>query len=559
MSNKSITLGSQVTALVDSTMETVKTAVVSTLGPNGQLALISIGSATKTTKDGVTVARSIRFEDEAQELINRVITEPALKTDKECGDGTTTTILLTSELYGLFKKFRSFGERQTLKMLVNMIIEKLEQMAIRVDVDDHRLFQVALTSANQDAELAAMVSRIYAASKGSFPEIELKEGQSFEDQIQEETGRALFPYYSNPVFGKLRNGGELTLDGYTPIVVDARLDNIEPHSFQAALQHHINKGVALPIVVIARNIEQDANGVLVKMANQFQHHMVGGGDAPIIIGMNTGRGGASGSAEMQDLAVMLGAPLLTDLDNLIDVELKAEPRGVLVTGSNRSILMDLEDEAVERIEAQAKMIEELLATYTLSERYSVRGRLTEKRIRTLRGKLVTILVGGETNSEIKERIDRYEDVVKAVRSALENGILPGGGTALMKATAAVLRHFTEMKPDEETVGEEAERQAYERPFVEGLTGMALAGHVHLFGDLRFLPSPEVLYTLDYLENATVINLADDSVGPAEELGVFDTAYAAITALKGGLQTANILANTKTLLLGAKLHQVTIGK
>ncbi|MNM20164.1 60 kDa chaperonin 1 [compost metagenome] len=558
MSTKNITLGSPVTALIDNTMDTVKNAVVSTMGPNGQLALISIGAATKTTKDGVTVARSIRFEDEAQELINRVITEPALKTDKECGDGTTTTILLTHELYQLFKKFRTFGERQTLQMLVNHIIERLTAMAIKVDTLDPRLYQVAMTSANQDTELAGMVARIYAAKDG-YPEIELKEGQSFEDQVESTTGRSIFPYYSNPVFGKGRNGGELHFTEYTPIVVDARLDNIDPQSFALAVQAQIDKGIKLPLVIIARNIEQDANGTLVKLANHFAPHYQHPQGALPVIGMNTGRGGASGSAEMQDLAVMLGAPLLTDLDSFGEVVVEDVPRGTLVTGGNRSVLMDLEDEALARIEEQAVKIEELLATYTLSERYSVRGRLTEKRVRTLRGRIITILVGGETNSEIKERIDRYEDVVKAVRSALENGILPGGGTALMKATAEVLRQFQASKPDEETVEEEAERLAYERPFVEGLTAMALAGHMHLFSDLRFLPSPEILYTLDYLENATVIDLANDEVGKAEDLGVFDTAYAAITALKGGLQTAKILANTKTLLLGSKLHQVGLGK
>lgn len=559
MSNKLITSGAAVTGIIDNTMETVKNAVVSTMGPNGQLALISIGAATKTTKDGVTVARSIRFDDEVQELINRVITEPAIKTDKECGDGTTTTILLTSELYTLFKKFRSFGERQTLQMLVNWIIEELTKMAIRIDVDDPRLLQVAVTSANQDYELANMVARIYAANKGSYPEIELKEGQSFDDQVQETSGRSLFPYYSNPVFGKLRNGGELTLKEYTPVVVDARLDSIDVQAFGQAIVSQMEKGIALPLVIIARSIEQDANTVLVKIANQFAQQFQHPEGAPAIIGMNTGRGGASGSAEMQDLAVMLGAPLLTDLDNFGDVELTKVARGTLVTGGGRSTLMDLEDEAVQRIEEQAVLIENLLNSYTLTERYSIRGRLTEKRIRTLRGKLVTILVGGETNSEIKERIDRYEDVVKAVRSALENGILPGGGTALMKATANVLRAWCKAPEWEKEAEDKLAREALERPFVEGLTGMALAGHIHLFGDLRFLPTPEIMYSLDYLEKATVINLATEAVGVAEDLGVYDTAYAAITALKGGLQTAKILANTKTLLLGSKLHQVGIGK
>lgn len=562
--NNTITLGATARDIIDDVMKVVKEAVVSTMGPNGSLAMIESGVSTKTTKDGVTVARSIKFQDGVQELVNRVITEPAIKTDKECGDGTTTTILLTAVLYEIFKAFPKFHEQRVIEELVQKIIVKLSEMAIRVDVNDPRLYQMALTSSNQDVELATMVTNLYKDAKGRFPEIELKQGMTLEDKIETIDGRVLKMYYSSPTFGSGGSGGERTLKQFFPVVIDNRLANLGKEKIGQVLSKVVNP--AGPVLLIARNIEQDVitdiigwikSSLTAEPAKWLNHEYIKEGVFPVIA-LNTNMGGSVGTLEMQDLAVMLGGQMLNSFDDLEHLTLETRANTVTL-GSSRSFLTDLDEPDEQRIEAHAQSIEKLLESYSMSERYSLRGKLQERRIRNLRGSLVTIQVGGETNSEIKERIDRYEDVVKAVRSGLENGILPGAGTSLMRAAAVVLDEFREDEKVQQ--GIKIKGVSPSEQIIRALYEMAVAQYIVLFDgvmDVRCLHQGEFgRIDLNPLLNPWVLDLSRGLPGAPEELGVYDTAFASITALKGGLQTAKLLANTKTLLLGGKLSAVNV--
>jgi len=530
--------------IVDHVVEQVSRAVTSTMGPNGKLALIKNGVATKTTKDGVTVAKSIQFQDDRMELVNRVITEPAIKTDRECGDGTTTTILLTAALYEVFKKFPSFADQKRIENIVLEVIKELTARSMSVTVDDPRLYAMALTSANQDEVLARTITDIYKESIGRFPEIELKEHIELDDKVQRVDGRVLKMQYSNPWFGKNYQGGEFVLDSYSAIVIDNRITEADAPKLFATLDKALKQegtDNAAPLVLIARSIEQNVLSMLQTYIAAPHNHYLSREGVPAIIAMNTNMGGSIGSSEMQDLAVMLNAPMISDIYDLATVELGFK-HPVVTLGQSRSLLTELQEHDVERIQTQIESIEKAISEYTLSDRFSVRARFNERRLRNLRGELITIWVGGETNSEVKERIDRYEDVVKAVKSALINGILPGAGVALMEATAAVLREIPDTGRGRESEYKEAIFNVAVRPYLQLMTGILDADTL-------------VNITHENLEKPVVVNLATDEMGSPEEIGIFDTAYAAITALKGGLQTAKILANAQSLLLGSKLYAV----
>lgn len=543
MNNLLIT-NSDARRVIDEVMSKVHESVVSTMGPNGRLAMIASGVSTKTTKDGVTVARSIKFSEPGHELVNRVITEPAIKTDRECGDGTTTTILLTSALYEVFKEFPGFSDQRVIESLIGKVIEGLGILAIRVGVDDPRLYQMALTSSNQDAELAKMVTDIYKESGSKFPVIELKEGLTLEDKVERIEGRVLRMHYSNPIFGKGQSGGEFIFDRFFPVVIDNRLSNPDPVKLAEALRHVIFNSAVIqqfPLLLIARSVEQDFISEIIGWCNANRSILANSG-YPAVIPLNTNMGGSIGTSEMQDLAAMLNAPMITDIYDLANIEV-LENRCTLTLGISRSFLTDLTADDEARIETQAASIETMMEQYSMSDRFSLRGKLNEKRVRNLRGELVTIHVGGETNSEIKERVDRYEDVVKAVRSGLENGILPGGGTSLMMATGIIIRAFREDNPNM--------NPALLEKYVAALVNVGTASYRQLFDGI--VPAP----TEFELMSRKVYDLASGEMGTPEELGVYDTAYAAITALKGGLQTAKILANTNSLILGDKVHAVNI--
>lgn len=557
MSQTLLVHGEDAQWIIKQVLSEVYDAVTSTMGPNGQLVMIKNGVSTKTTKDGVTVARSIRFADEAHELVNRVITEPATKTDEECGDGTTTTIMLTHALYHLFKDFPGFQHHRNIEDLVERVIQRLESMAIRVEVDDPRLYQVALTSSNQDEKLARLVSELYANNKGSYPDIELKEGVNFEDQIEQTTGRTIRMFYANPWFAKGHQGGVTELTGFTAFVIDRRIDKEDTQKLIDGVNHLVKthkQHLTLPILLIARSFEEAANSTLMQL-NAAHPTLVEDG-RPWLIPLSTPVGGAIGTSELQDIAVMLNAPMLSDVADLtkLDTHSINAQHGQLELGGNRSILKSTTPKDEDRIEQHARGIEELLEGFSLSDKFSVRARYNERRIRTLRGKLITISVGGETYSEVKERVDRYEDVVKAIRSALENGILPGGGVSLVKAVFGTIKEGLE---DKDQSAEFAKRYI-NSGIANELMRLSTIQHKLLFKDTSlYKENGSFHFNDDWLNTPTVMNLATGEIGTPEGLGIYDTAYASITALKGGLQTAKILATTKTLILGEKLSAVKV--
>jgi chaperonin GroEL len=531
--------------IVASVIADVRKAVVATMGPNGTLSLISIGVANKVTKDGVTVARSIKFNDPIKERINRVITEPAIKTDQECGDGTTTTILLTSELYPIFRKHAGYRDQAYVEKVMRLVVQELTGMAIKVQLDSPELFKLALTSSNNDEELSRIVTQIYAESGEHFPEVELREGSSNTDRVVRSNGLPIKMQFSNPSFSNTGNGGDTNYHGFFPVIIDDNLRGMSAENAMRALSAIYNKLIDEHklghIMLIARSIDNSLGNIMLTINSQHQ--------SAKFVGVQTNFGGSIGTLLMQDIAVMFNAPLFKTMEDALtkDIPIVNE---VVTVGSTRSIIADPLPETRERINARVVEIEEELAGYDREDRFSTRARFNETRARDLKGELVTVFVGGETGSEVKERLDRFEDVIKAVKSALVNGILPGVGTSLYKAGMTVIDRLEDAfidSPDPKLTPNAGQ-------ILTDLEDVFRAGYLHLMtGPLKDHDIP--------LPNDTAylpcVNLATGQVGTAEDLGIYDTAFASITALKGGIQTAKILANIESIMIGDKLAAVQI--
>lgn len=529
--------------IVASVVADVRKAVVATMGPNGTLSLISIGTANKVTKDGVTVARSIKFNDPIKERINRVITEPAIKTDQECGDGTTTTILLTSELYPVFRKHAGYREQAYIEKVMRLVVQELTAMAIKVKLDSPELYALALTSSNNDEELSRIVTQIYAESGEHFPEVELKEGSSNTDRVVRSNGLPIKMQFSNPSFSSTGNGGDTNYHGFFPVIIDDHLRNVGAEaalkSFSAIYNKLVDEHKLGHILLIARSIDNGLNNIMLQINNQHQ--------SAKFVGVQTNFGGSIGTLLMQDIAIMLGAPLFKTLDDALTKEIPIVNE-VVTIGSNRSIIADPLEETRERITARVEEIENELASYDREDRFSTRARFNETRARDLKGELVTVFVGGETGSEVKERLDRFEDVIKAVKSALVNGILPGVGTALYRAGMAVIDRLEDeflAKPDPKLTPAAGQ-------ILTDLEDVIRAGYVHLMTEPLHGHGIAMPSDASYLP---CVNLATGDIDTAEVLGIYDTAFASITALKGGLQTAKILANIESIMIGDKLAAV----
>ena len=535
-------------ALVQRVVATVSAAVTSTMGPNGKLSLIAVGTSTKVTKDGVTVAKAIKFNDPRMELINKVIVEPAIKTDLECGDGTTTTIFLTAVLYQVFKDYPGYRDQKFIEGFINRVITKLEELSIQVNTDDPRLKQLALITSNGDEELATVITDIYAKSEGTFPEIELKEGYENVDKVIPSDGIPLQMVFSNPGFSQYGNGAETNFDSFYAVVVDETIRAKDVDQFMRTLgELHTYCDKNIPILIIARSIEHDYNALFVQASVASK--------CPFkrFIGIQTNMGGSVGSLLMGDIATVLNTQMFTRFEDIQATELKLMSGEVLTVGSSRSLLEVTSAKTTARINRRVQEIQQELSSYDMGARFSQRFRFNEKRIRNLNGRLTTIFVGGETSSEVKERLDRFEDVIKAVKSALVNGILPGVGTSLRKACDIAEIEYT----NEGLVNNTSKAD------ILGNICYALEGQYTLLMEGLIDPARiqdednSIMNSSDWVNSYPVMNLATGEIGTAEELGIYDTAYASITALKGGLQTAKILANTRSLLLGDKLASVKL--
>ena len=538
-------LGQDANNIIDNVMDTVFKAVTSTMGPNGKLAVIAVGSATKTTKDGVTVAKCIQFDQDAEENINRVITEAAIKTDLECGDGTTTTIFLTKHLYTILKKYPNFTEHRQIEKLVIFMVEELTAIAIKPAMDSDDLFNLALTSANYDEAIADAIIKAYRASD-KYPAIELKEGVESKDIIQPTDGMPLMMYYSNPMFSRMGTGETNVFEECYAIVIDGtvRWDHaLNPAILGKVMQDIVGKTQNKPVLIVARGIDHEVNNMLAAINQQLGFKK--------FIPLNTNAGGAIGTSLLGDIATVLNTSLINHLTEAPNMDYNLVTETITVN-SERSVVSNLSDDAKARIAARADDIELLLQQMPPQERYNTKARFNEKRVHMLRGELVTIYVGGETQSEVKERKDRFEDVNKAVQSALENGILPGIGYALRVVGEKMLETYREDEAVNKDILHDMFKLCHEQwkhlmypvlndelvnKFVHALVGENLEElrQTHVYGNLA---------------------MGGQASSPIE-LGVYDTAYASITALRGGFKTAKILATTDSILLGTKAGSVRI--
>lgn len=542
--------------IVDEVLTKVYDAVIATMGPNGRLVAINQGTGSpKVTKDGVTVARTIKFASPEMEMVNNIITEPAIKTDIECGDGTTTTIFLTYHLKKLFDKYPGFLDRIFIKKIFKEVIESLETNSIKVEAASDLFYKLALTSSNQDTSIADTVVKLFRDSGDRFPEVELKKNSDLEDVINKVDGVIIRASYADPMFSPQLNGSEGTFNDFRIMVIDSDLGLISKEQGMSILER-LTSGEG-DLVVIARTFSNEA---ITSFVNINQHCALNLKQNKKIICLKTGFGGGLGSLISQDISGIFGEPSAKDLDIALasgsGTEVKQGTE--LVCDNRRSILTYDNGSVDERISKIIAGIKEEQAKYMVGERNSPRSRFNDERIRNLESSVITLYVGGHTTSDVNERIDRYEDVVKACKSALIQGILPGQGTGLLLTAAELARTYMNI-PKEELVNKKISKDdivtttlsSREKDILLEILGLLAQQRAYLAKDFMEegkLLNPFILY-----------NLATNETESIEETSVFDTGYASIVALKGGLSTAEILSDLSCLIMGTKMGSVTLSK
>src|SRR5262252_2782618 len=425
-------------------------AVRVTLGPKGRNVVLdkSFG-APRITKDGVTVAKEIELEDKFENMGAQMVREVASKTSDLAGDGTTTATVLAQAIVKEGAKAVAAGMnpmdlKRGVDLAVEAIVKDLEGNSKKVTSNDE-IAQVGTISANGDAEIGRFLAE--AMKKvGNEGVITVEEAKSLETELDVVEGMQFDRGYISPYFVTNADKMRVEMDDAYILINEKKLSGLQ--ELLPLLEAVVQTGK--PLIIIAEDVEGEALATLV--VNKLRGGLkVAAVKAP---GFGDRR-----KAMLQDIAVLTGGQAISEdlgikLEN-VTISMLGKAKKVMIEKENTTIVNGAGKKAdIEARVAQIKaQIEETTSDYD-------REKLQE-RLAKLAGGVAVIRVGGATEVEVKERKDRVDDALHATRAAVEEGILPGGGVALLRAVEALKRLQTEN--EDQKHGVEIVRKALQTP------------------------------------------------------------------------------------------------
>ncbi len=406
-------------------------AVVSTLGPRGRNAVLDKGwGGPQVTKDGVTVAEEIELEDRYENMGAKLVKEAASKTADAAGDGTTTATLLAHAICEEGMRYLTAGTNHAdliagIKAACDELVKAMQKMAKPVPANDYKaIAQVATISANNDAEIGKILADAMK-QVGENGVITVEEGKGLETEVHVVEGMQFDRGYLSPHFVTDNENMTVDLRDALVLVHEDKLTNVRSLLPLLEQLKESNK----PLLIIAEDIEGEALATLV--VNKLRGVLK-------VCAVKAPGYGDRRKAMLQDIAILTGGEaIFKDLGlDLEKVQLRqlGKASKVLIDGDNTTIVQKGSANTA-AIKARAGQIQrEIEATTSDYDREKLQERLAK-----LTGGIAEIRVGAHTETEMKERKDLVEDAMHSTRAAIAEGILPGGGTALLKAAKALDR------------------------------------------------------------------------------------------------------------------------
>ena len=414
-------------------------AVSSTLGASGKCVMLEDSSGKPLiTKDGVTVANSVTLLDPVENMGATLLKEAARQTVKEAGDGTTTaTVLAHSILKEAFetKDYNSREVRDGISSAVEKVVAYLESKA--VDVSGDMLKQVATISSNNDSNLGSMIAKAFE-DVGENGVVSMEISNDEETSVEVVDGASLDKGLKNHHFINNKEKGSCELNNPLVLIVESKIPNVR--KVQSILEYIIKNKKELLIIGDADEQLVTAVSMNVSKGN-IKANII---DAPDF--------GINKKQTLQDFAVLTGATVINedlgdDMD-LIDVSHLGTCLKSITTSDETIIQVDGISDDVKDLINQLK--KELKTTKINGKKH-----LLEKRLSRLGGKVAVVKVGANSEVELKEKADRVEDSICATKAAIKEGILPGGGIALLNASNKIKAN---------NIGEEILLKAIKAPF-----------------------------------------------------------------------------------------------
>ena len=407
-------------------VEKLSAAVTSTLGPSGRNVILDkkFGSP-QITKDGVTVAKEIELPDPFENMGAQMVKEVASKTNDVAGDGTTTATLLAEAIYreGL-KNLTAGANAMALKRGIDKatvaVVEAIAKLSKKVKSADE-IAQVATLSANGDEEIGKMISE--AMDKvGKEGTITVEEAKTLESSLDVVEGMQFDKGYLSPYFVTNAESMECELENPFVLLFEKKISNLQ--DMLPLLQAVAKSG--RPLMIIAEDVEGEALATLVvnKLRGTFQ-----------VCAVKAPGFGDRRKAILEDIAILTGGKLISE-----DIGIKLESVTIDMLGRAKKVVVDKDNTTVveglgkstdikARVDVIKKQIEETSSDYD-------REKLQE-RLAKLAGGVALIKVGAATEAAMKEKKDRVDDALHATRAAVEEGIVPGGGVALLRCQKAI--------------------------------------------------------------------------------------------------------------------------
>ncbi len=503
-------------------VDVLANAVKVTLGPKGRNVVIdkSFG-APRVTKDGVSVAKEIELEDKFENMGAQMLREVASKTNDLAGDGTTTATVLAQAIVKEGAKAVASGMnpmdlKRGIDLAVDAVVKELKTNARKI-TSNSEIAQVGTISANGDSEIGRYLAE--AMEKvGNEGVITVEEAKTAETELEVVEGMQFDRGYLSPYFVTNQDKMRVELEDPYILIHEKKLSNLQ--SMLPVLEAVVQSGK--PLLIIAEDVEGEALATLV--VNKLRGGLK-------IAAVKAPGFGDRRKAMLEDIAILTGGTVISEdlgikLEN-VTLNMLGRAKKVAIEKENTTIIDGVGskteiDGRVAQIRAQ---IEETTSDYD-------REKLQE-RLAKLAGGVAVIRVGGSTEVEVKEKKDRIDDALHATRAAVEEGILPGGGVALLRAVKA-LDNLDAANQDQK-VGIEIVRRAIEAPVRQIAENAGAEGSI-IVGKLR-----------EKADFSYGWNAQTGEYGDLYAQGVIDPAKVVRTALQDAASVAGLLVTTEAMI------------
>ena len=507
-------------------VDALANAVKVTLGPKGRNVIIEKKfGAPHITKDGVTVAKEIELADPFQNTGAQLVKSVASKTGDDAGDGTTTATVLAQSIVATGLKNVAAGAnpmdlKRGIDKAVAKVVEHVKAQSEQVGDNYDKIEQVATVSANNDSEIGKLIAdAMKKVSKDGV--ITIEEAKGRETTIGVVEGMQFDRGYLSPYFVTNTEKMECEMENPLILIYDKKISNLQ--EFLPILNPAAQTG--RPILVIAEDVDSEALTTLV--VNRLRAQLK-------ICAVKAPGFGDRRKAMLEDIAVLTGGVVISEEKGLkleqATIEMLGSAEKVTITKDNTTIVGGKGDK--ENIKERVNQIKNEIA----NSKSSYDKEKLQERLAKLSGGVAVLYVGAASEVEMKEKKDRVDDALCATRAAIEEGTIPGGGVALIRATEAL--ESLEGENADETTGIKIVKRAIEEPLRQIVENAGLEGSV-------------VVEKVRNQKGDFGYNARKDTYENLRESGIIDPAKVCRVALENAASIAGMFLTTECVICDAK--------